>query len=89
MLKVYNYQCPSCNHTFEAFVKNQDDEVPCKKCNTPTTRQLSAPNFKLNGVGCYGHGSMGNPADGPYIPNHIKEMSDVELNRSLGLPDDA
>jgi hypothetical protein len=49
---------------------------------------VGAPAFILKGVGCTSNGSFARAKEGPTIPNSIKEMSDVELNRSLGLPDD-
>ena len=88
-MPIFDYKCPACDITEEKIVKNSDIEVLCSRCTTPMIKLLSCPSFVLKGEGFFSSGSFPNAKkQGPHIPNHIKEMSDVDLNRSLGLPDD-
>ena len=86
-MPIFEYICPTCEFEKEALVKYYDDEVICLRCKDAMTRKVCAPTFKLRGEGFHGSGTY-NIKDGPKISEEIKQMSDVELNRSLGLPDD-
>lgn len=86
-MPIFDYICPTCEIEKEALVKHYDEEVICLRCKDIMNRKLCAPTFKLTGEGFYGHGTY-NITEGPKIPEEIKQMSDIELNRSLGLPDD-
>ena len=88
-MPIFDFHCKMCNITKEAIVKNHETDVLCPQCNSPMGRLVSSPAFMLKGEGFYSSGTYPNSRKkGPHIPNEIKEMSDVELNRSLGLPDD-
>ena len=89
-MPIYEYECKVCGHRQEAIQKMNDDPlVDCASCNKPELKKLiSAPAFVLKGEGFYGTGSNPKVKDGPKIPSDISGLSDVELNRSLGLPDD-
>lgn len=88
-MPIFDYKCPECNLQEEKIVKNSEEEIICSECSIPMKKLLSTPAFNLKGEGFYSSGSFPKArTEGPHIPNEIKEMSDIELNRSLGLPDD-
>ena len=87
-MPLFDYYCPSCKTKVERIVKNAETEVLCASCNVLMKKLLSTCHFSLKGAGFHGRGSFGDTSTGPYISSEFKEMSDVELNRSLGLPDD-
>lgn len=86
-MKLYNYQCKTCNHAFEAFVKVYDQKVPCEKCNSETEKRLTMPAFILKGVGCYSNGTYSKAKEGPKLDQDLLKLSDKDLNRELGLPE--
>ena len=50
-MPLFDFQCPKCNKTFEALVKNKDDIVGCD-CGYIAYRQFpNTFNFKLKGDG--------------------------------------
>ena len=83
-MPIFNYTC-ECGHSSEELVKKSDDVVTCPKCEFPMIKQLSAPMFTINGVGAYNSGCFPKAKDGPKIPQEILNMSDAELDKSLGL----
>ena len=54
-MPIYEYQCRSCEHAFDALQKMSDDPlVECPACGEPELRKLlSAPKFRLKGKGWY------------------------------------
>jgi putative FmdB family regulatory protein len=54
-MPIYEYQCQSCDHDFEALQKMSDDKlVDCPECDKPELKKLiSAAAFKLKGSGWY------------------------------------
>ena len=88
-MPIFEYECSECKILEEHLVKKHDDPINCPKCSLQMRKLIGAPSFILKGEGFYGHGS--NPrsvVDGPHVSNEIKELSDIDLNRSLGLADD-
>ena len=54
MIKVRDYICNRCSHTFEDFVTDDSQTVRCPKCgSTETSNILSSPSFKVTGSGQY------------------------------------
>lgn len=44
MIKVYDYYCNNCNHTFEEWMESVDAEVRCTHCDSASVvRKLSTP----------------------------------------------
>jgi len=87
-MPIFEYECKECKVLEEHMVKKYDDPISCPKCSLQMRKLVGAPSFILKGTGFFGTGSNPNVNKGPHISNEIKEMSDVDLNRSLGLPDD-
>ena len=83
-MPIYNYQC-ECGYSSDELVKRSDDVVKCPKCEFPMVKQLSVPMFTIKGIGAYSAGCFPKAKDGPKIPDEIKNMSDAELDKSLGL----
>jgi putative FmdB family regulatory protein len=54
-MPIYEYQCDSCDSTFEAIQKFSDAPLTaCRKCGAEGIRKLlSAPAFRLKGGGWY------------------------------------
>ena len=52
MLKIFDFKCDSCSHTFEKLVKDVDN-VTCPKCNNHATKQMSTPQPIFKGSGFY------------------------------------
>lgn len=54
-MPIYEYQCGSCDSTFEAIQKFSDAPLSaCRKCGAEDVRKLlSAPAFRLKGGGWY------------------------------------
>ncbi len=49
-MPLYEYQCAKCREKFEAYVKRDDEKVPCPKCRAKKVRRL----FSVFGVGVPG-----------------------------------
>jgi len=47
-MPLYDYECGSCQHTFEGLYKF-DDNVPCRKCGATTFKLPSASCIKIKG----------------------------------------
>jgi hypothetical protein len=45
------------------------------------------PSFILKGVGCYSTGTFSKSKDGPKIDPELLTLSNAELNRECGLPE--
>lgn len=54
-MPIYEYQCESCNHKFEAIQRVSDPPlVDCPQCNKAQLKKLiSAAGFRLKGSGWY------------------------------------
>ena len=54
-MPIYEYQCRSCGHEFEAMQKISDEPlVECPACGQPQlTKLVSAAGFRLKGGGWY------------------------------------
>jgi putative FmdB family regulatory protein len=54
-MPIYEYQCKSCGHEFEALQKMSDDALTdCPKCNQASlVKKISAAAFRLSGSGWY------------------------------------
>jgi putative FmdB family regulatory protein len=70
-MPIYEYQCKSCEHSFDVLQKMSDDPLTfCPECGEPQLKKLlSAPNFRLKGGGWYEtdfkKDKQRNLADGP------------------------
>lgn len=54
-MPIYEYQCQSCQHEFEALQKISDGALTdCPECRQPALRKkISAAGFRLSGSGWY------------------------------------
>jgi putative FmdB family regulatory protein len=53
-MPLYEYQCESCGHQFEAIQKFSDPLLEqCPKCQGPVRKLQSAPAFQFKGSGWY------------------------------------
>ena len=53
-MPLYEYQCDSCGHRFEALQKFSDPPLAtCPKCGQALRKLLAAPAFQLKGTGWY------------------------------------
>jgi len=54
-MPIYEYQCQSCGHKYEALQKLSDPVLTdCPACNKPElSKQISAAGFRLKGGGWY------------------------------------
>lgn len=54
-MPIYEYQCQSCGHVYEAIQKISDPALTdCPACNKPDlTKKISAAGFRLKGGGWY------------------------------------
>jgi putative FmdB family regulatory protein len=54
-MPIYDYQCQSCHYKAEVMRKVSASNVEvCPQCGAEAfSKQLSAPNFQLNGSGWY------------------------------------
>ena len=53
-MPLYEYQCESCGHQFEAIVKFSDPPLEkCPKCAGPVRKLQSAPAIQFTGSGWY------------------------------------
>jgi len=66
-MPIYEYACPACDKTFEAFIIRRSDEaeVACPTCaSRQVSRQLSRPAATRLGSGASGSAGPG-PSCGP------------------------
>ena len=87
-MPIYDFTCKNCNTTFEAFAKIETRELDCPECEGTAVRQISAPAFQLKGDGFYGRGSFTKAKQGPKLDEDFMKLSDAEMNKELGLPED-
>ncbi|MBK8815463.1 MAG: zinc ribbon domain-containing protein [Methylococcaceae bacterium] len=54
-MPIYEYQCQSCGHVYEAIQKISDPALTdCPACNKPDlAKKISAAGFRLKGGGWY------------------------------------
>jgi putative FmdB family regulatory protein len=54
-MPIYEYQCQSCGHAYEALQKINDAPLTeCPACNKPDlAKKISAAGFRLKGGGWY------------------------------------
>lgn len=54
-MPIYEYQCASCGHQFEAFQNMSDQALTnCPSChNDALSKLISATSFQLKGTGWY------------------------------------
>lgn len=53
-MPLYEYQCDSCRHRFEAIQKFSDPPLSaCPKCGAALRKLQSAPAFQFKGAGWY------------------------------------
>jgi len=53
-MPLYEYQCESCGHRFEAIQKFSDAPLEiCPKCGGPVRKLIAAPAFQFKGSGWY------------------------------------
>ncbi|MBL8506777.1 MAG: zinc ribbon domain-containing protein, partial [Methylobacillus glycogenes] len=54
-MPIYDYQCSSCGHKAELMRKvSEAVSTTCPQCGQASfEKQVSAPNFQLNGTGWY------------------------------------
>lgn len=50
-MPLYEYRCCACGHEFERIVSlcQANKIIFCPQCDEKATKQISAPNFKING----------------------------------------
>lgn len=62
-MPLYEYQCKSCNNTFELRQKFSDAPASaCPTCGGPVEKLISQSGFSLKGGGWYGDGYGGTKA---------------------------
>ena len=79
-MPTYEYQCPDCEHQFEAFQKITDDPITdCPECGKDNVQRLiSATAFHLKGSGWYktDYASNGSSASASKKGSSEKSSSD-------------
>ena len=50
MIKVFDFKCGSCGHTYELFTDSDTRTDNCPICGGVSDRLVAAPRFKLEGV---------------------------------------
>lgn len=68
-MPLYEYECKSCNNTFELRQKFSDAPASeCPKCGGPVEKLISQSGFSLKGGGWYGDG-YGDSKAAPSCPS--------------------
>jgi putative FmdB family regulatory protein len=59
-MPIYEYACPACDRTFEAFIirKSDEGEVACPVCKTPEVSRVMSRTAAVRSGG----GDVGGPA---------------------------
>jgi putative FmdB family regulatory protein len=87
-MPIYEYQCNSCEHTFEEWQKMSDPRVEtCPSCGkNEVERLVSATAFHLKGGGWYadGYGSSGSPGKSSGASASKSESKDSSSGSSSG-----
>ena len=52
-MPIYEYNCPSCGHEFEAILRFSDPTPPCPRCDAAPEKKMSRSAFHLKGAGWY------------------------------------
>jgi putative FmdB family regulatory protein len=69
-MPLYEYQCTSCNETFELRQKFSDPPASvCPKCGGEMKKLISQSGFALKGGGWYGDGYGNNSTPAPSCPS--------------------
>jgi len=55
-MPLYDLVCKNCGNTKEVFLKLDEPEPTCEKCQTKMTKAMSAPAFVLKGKNWYSDG---------------------------------
>jgi putative FmdB family regulatory protein len=51
-MPIYEYRCPSCDHTFETLIRSQGDVAHCPRCGgIDLVKQFSVPAAAQTGQG--------------------------------------
>lgn len=50
MYILFDFHCGECDHKFEAMVKREEKETPCKACGCPAKRLIAAPRPMLDAL---------------------------------------
>ena len=87
-MPIFDFRCPACNTIKEIIVKSSEDKQTCEVCHGELNRLPASPAFILKGAGFTSNGTYGRAKDGPYIDPEIYTLSDAELNRECGLPEE-
>lgn len=87
MYRTFDYNCTICNHQEEIFSNDHDSPKDCPKCGSIMHKMMTMPTFILKGQGFYSNGTYAAAKNGPKLDQDLLKLSDRELNRELGLPD--
>lgn len=69
-MPLYEYQCKSCNNTFELRQKFSDAPAStCPACGGEVEKLISQSGFALKGQGWYGDGYGGSKPAAPVCPS--------------------
>jgi len=69
-MPLYEYQCKSCNNTFELRQKFSDPPAStCPACGGEVEKLISQSGFALKGQGWYGDGYGGGSKPAPSCPS--------------------
>lgn len=69
-MPLYEYQCKSCNNTFELRQKFSDAPASeCPTCGGPVEKLISQSGFALKGGGWYGDGYGASKTAAPACPS--------------------
>ncbi|MBJ6749570.1 FmdB family zinc ribbon protein [Geomonas anaerohicana] len=69
-MPLYEYQCKSCNNTFELRQKFSDAPASeCPACGGPVEKLISQSGFSLKGGGWYGDGYGSSSKAAPACPS--------------------
>lgn len=86
-MPLYDFTCKSCEYHFETFAAVGVKEYECPECGETASKDIVAPAFQLKGDGFYSKGTFTNAHKGPKIDKEFSSLSNEEMNKELGLPD--
>lgn len=87
MAVLYDFTCSECEHHFEKMVKIGTSSLVCPECGARALKDFTAPAFQLKGDGFYSTGTFANAKKGPKIDKDFAKLSNDEMNKELGMPD--